>query len=395
MNRSRSLFLSASLVVLLPVASGVLWSAVAAQRSDDGEDSLYKYLSIFSEVFSLARSSYVDETDPDALLGGALEGVTDALDPFSNLVSADALADYEATQALAVRRSGLLLARDRGIAYVVAVEEGSPAAAGGLERGDVVAGVDGADTRGMALWRIEQKLAGAPGQTVALRVLRHGETEERSLTLADFAAPAPRLDEVRGVAVLRLGRLTAETAAAVRPLLAELAANERDKLAVDLRDLAIGDVDAAYGVGALFATGELGALERRGEVVRHFRSTAEPVWKGELAVLVDGGTLGAAEVLAAILRDGAGGELVGTTTFGWAGERSFLELSGGAKLHLTTAFYSGPDGEPVSGGLEPGVEVNELSRSFGERERSLDELILERGIELLLADGADAARAAA
>jgi carboxyl-terminal processing protease len=384
MNRSRSLFLTLSLLVLLPVASGVLWSAVSSTRGDDGEDSLYKYLSIFSEVFSLVRSSYVDPTDADALLGGALEGVTDALDPFSNLVPAASLADYERAQRLAVARSGLLLAHDRGIAFVAAVVPESPAAAAGFERGDVLATVDGEETRGVPLWRIEQKLAADPGTTLAFRLLRQGETVDRSLALAEFAPPAPALRDERGVPVLRFARLDADGAAQARPLLAGLAERGADKLLVDLRGAATGEMEAAYRIGALFVQGPLGSLESRGETRREFRNDLPPVWRGEIAVLVDGGTLGPAEVLAAVLRDGAGAKLVGTETFGWAGEREFLELSGGARLHLTTAFFSGPAGEPLSSGLAPDVEVDELSRSFGERERPLSELILERGLDLLL-----------
>jgi carboxyl-terminal processing protease len=394
MNRSRSLFLTISLAVLLPVASGVLWSAVSSTRNDDGEDSLYKYLSIFSEVFSLVRSSYVDAADPDALLGGALEGVTDALDPFSNLVPAAALADYERTQRLAVARSGLLLARDRGIAFVAAVEPGSPAATAGFERGDVLAQVDGEETRGLPLWRVEEKLAADPGRPVSFRLLRQGETHDLAFTPAEFSPPPPGLREERGVAILELARLGDDSAALLRPLLAQLTERGVGKLLVDLREAGTGDIEAAYAVGALFARGPLGVLDARGTVRRQFHSDVEPLWRGELAVLVDAGTLGAAEVLAAILRDGAGARLVGTETFGWAGERTFLELSGGARLHLTTAFFAGPNGQPLSKGLEPDVAVDEFSRTFGERERPLRELILERGLELLQT-GTAAERAAA
>jgi len=131
MHRSRSIFLAVSLAVLLPVASGVLWSSVDAARDDDGRDSLYKYLAIFSEVFGLVRSNYVDAPNSDALLGGALEGVGDALDPFSALVPADATGDYERAQRLSRVRSGLVLVKDHGIVYVVSVDDGSPAATAG------------------------------------------------------------------------------------------------------------------------------------------------------------------------------------------------------------------------------------------------------------------------
>jgi carboxyl-terminal processing protease len=392
LNRSRSLFLALSLAVLLPVATGVLWSAVSATREDDGEDSLYKYLAIFSEVFGLVRSSYVDAPDTERLMTGALDGVGDALDPFSSLVPAADLEAYRRTLEIGTSRSGVRLAKDRGITFVAAVEEGSPAAAAGLKRGDLVAELAGAETRATPLWRLEGRLAGAPGESIPLRLLREGEAVAATLVLAEFPPPVPRLDEVGGARRLLLPRLDSAAPARVRELLAGLGG--ADRLLVDLRGVAGGDVEAAYGVGALFATGELGRLERRGAVQRQFSSDLPKAWSGRLVVLVDGGTLGAAEVLAAILRDGAGAELVGQRSFGWAGERSYVELASGARIHLTTAFYTGPKGESLAGGLAPDLLVDDLARRVDEGERTLDELILLRGVERLLAEPDSDRRAA-
>jgi carboxyl-terminal processing protease len=390
LNRSRSLFLTLSLAVLLPVATGVLWSAVATRGADEGEDSVYKYLSIFSEVFGLVRSSYVDAPDVDILLGGAIDGVGDALDPFSNVVPAAAMAEYQRTLEIGTTLSGLRLAKEQGLAFVVAVEEGSPAAAAGLERGDLVAEIDGQDTRVTSLWRLESRLAGAAGEQLVLRTLRDGESEKRTLTLAEYSIPQPRVEQVESLPMLILPRIDSAAVGKARELLGGLVESGAERLLIDLRSVAGGDVEAAYALGALFASGELGGLETRGEERREFRSDAEPLWDGRTVVLVDGGTLGPAEVLAAILRDGAGGELVGVRTFGWAGERTFVELSSGARLHLTTAFYTGPEGEPLSGGVAPDIVVDELSRSLDERDRSLRELILERGVDRLL--GSDTER---
>jgi len=389
LNRSRSLFLTVSLAVLLPVATGVLWSAVTATRSDDGDDSLYKYLSIFSEAFGLVRSSYVDSPDQDALLGGALDGVGDALDPFSTLVPADAAADYERALDVGSSRSGLLLAKDHGVVFVVAVAPDSPGAKAGLRRGDLVAEIDGEQTRAVPLWRAVRKLAGEPGQAVELRILRDGEPAKHELVLGDFPRAEPTLGEVRGVRVLTIPGFDSATAGRVRALLGEVAAGGAGRLVVDLRRAAGGEADAAYATGALFVRGALGQLARRGVAEREFRSDVEPVWKGQAVVLVDGATLGAGEVLAAILREGAGARLVGLKTFGWAGERGYVELGGGARLHLTTAFYTGPQGHEIGDGLTPDLLVDDLSRHLEERDRPLEELILDRGIDLLLGeDGA-------
>jgi len=394
MNRSRSIFLAISLAVLLPVASGVLWSSVDATRDDDGQDSLYKYLAIFSEVFGLVRSNYVDAPDSDALLGGALEGVGDALDPFSALVPSDAMGEYEHAQKFSRARSGMVLVKDHGIVYVVSVDDGSPAAAAGLRQGDLVADIDGQDTRLAPLWRIEAKLAGEAGQQILLRLLRDGGTIEKTLTLGDYAVAPPTVAEVQGLPMLHLAELGAGTAAAVRDLVTPLAAASRSQLLIDLRGVAGGEASEAYAIGALFSQGKLGQLDERGKSVREFTSAAKPVWSGEMVVLVDAATLGPAEILASILHDSGHARLVGLKTFGWAGERSFVPVSGGAQLHLTTAFYTGPSGKPISEGLAPDVLVDDLSRTFDEADRPLRDLILDRGIEVLRGDG-DSARKAA
>ncbi len=102
-----------------------------------------------------------------------------------------------------------------------------------------------------------------------------------------------------------------------------------------------------------------------------------------MILLVDGYSSGAAEILAAVLQQKKGAKLVGVPTFGWAGERSRIELEGGARLYLTTAFFAGPDGKPLSERLTPDLLVDDIIRRFEERERPLSELILERAIRYL------------
>ena len=382
MNRSRALFLTISLALLAPLVTGVLWSA-ADRRAEEGEDSLYKHLAIFSEVLGLVRNNYVDPTEVDRLLAGAMDGSTDALDAFSVYLPADAVARYTRATGAGASRSGLVALRDRGIAFVVAVEAGSPAARAGFESGDILAKLGERSTRDMAAWELETLLAGDGVDRLVCEVIRRGDAKVLTLEPAAFEPVAPKLEEVAGLPMLRIARFDAGTAAAVRPLLAGLAERQSGKLLVDLRELAGGSAAAAYEVAALFAQGSLGRLEERGRELRAFAGDAAPLWRGQIAVLVDSGTLGAAEILGVALRDRAGAKLVGVKTFGWAGERELLELAGGGRLHLTTAFYTGPDLKPISAGLAPDLLVDELSRTFGERDKSLRELILDRGVRYL------------
>jgi len=83
MSRGRLAFVALSAALLVGVTAGG-WIAAASREDAAGEDSFYRYLSVFSEVFSLVRQAYVDETDSAALLQAAMDGAVDALDPFVN-----------------------------------------------------------------------------------------------------------------------------------------------------------------------------------------------------------------------------------------------------------------------------------------------------------------------
>ena len=112
MSKSRALFLLISVACLVPFMAASLSLA-----DDDETDSLYKQLSVFSEVLSLIQRVYVEETAVGSLLGGALEGATDALDPLSTFIPPSAVEGYAAVRDVGASRSGLRVAKDRGIVF--------------------------------------------------------------------------------------------------------------------------------------------------------------------------------------------------------------------------------------------------------------------------------------
>jgi carboxyl-terminal processing protease len=392
MNRSRFYFFLVSSAVALPLLAGSLFAAASSETSEG--DSLYKYLSVFTEALGLVDQTYVEETDLDVLMSSALDGATDALGPMAVYVPAGAVERYEATRRVGTDRSGLFLLHDRGMLYAVAVQPGSPAETAGLEPGDLISEIDGRPTRKMGLWEARELLARAAGTSVQLEVLRYSDTLEKSLVLGDFDVPRATLTRRDGVDVLRIPGFDASTAGEVASHLASLRDRDIDPgqggLLIDLRDVAGGEPSAAYAVAGLFADGPLGRLMDRDETVESFAGAsedgAEP-WSGRLVVLTDRSTLGAAEILATVLRQKADAELVGERTFGYAGRETGIDLSTGARLFLTDAFYTGPDFEPLNEPLQPDerVERGFLDDEDDEDDAEDQDRVLERGIERLLA----------
>ncbi len=381
MSKTRLGFLVLSLACLLPFLAGAL-----SRGATEGEDSLYKMLSVFSEVLSLVQRVYVEEASPAVLLDGALDGATDALDPLATFVPPAEVERTAQARALGASRSGMTLAKDRGVAFVATVGEGGPAAAAGLEAGDVIASVGGAATRGLPLWRLQQLFAGPAGTRLKLEVLHFGQSEEVDLELAEYALPMPHLEPNPEAAVLHLTRFDEVALGEARRLLAEVAAQGRDRLLLDLRGVVAGPPESGYAAAALFVRGALGELEGRDGTLQAFASEREPAWAGRLVALVDRGTSGAAEIVAAALQEAGKVRLVGEPTFGHAGRERLVELPGGGRLLLTDAFFTGPEGEPLAERLVPDVFVRDTSRRFGEEDVPLGDLILRRGLEALLAD---------
>lgn len=418
MNRSRLLFLVASSLLVLPLLMALVLAADPARsrrgdarvKEEDSFDTYLKYLKVFSEVLGLIRDTYVDEPNTAALMNGALEGVTDAMDPFSTFVPASAVPGYEQALATGKSLSGLALLKEHGATLVMSVEKDSPAEAAGLKVGDLVAKVDGESSRNLPLWQMQEDLAAAPGSKVTFEVIRLGAPVQASFQLKQFTPPAVSIAQVgdngplpkvaptqseKTATMLRIPSFGPGTVEQVRGALGARGDAGHGKLLIDLRGVSSGDPEVAYEVAALFASGDLGVLLRRRDAVRKFDSGDAPVWQGRMVVLVDRGTAGPSEVFATIVRQRAGAELVGEHTLGYAGHRATADLSTGSRLFFTDAFYTGPDKKPINESLKPDLLVSERTRTFVENDLPMSQLILRRGLHRLLEEAPEAAKKAA
>src|SRR5215212_1692322 len=146
MSKKKIAFLSISVALLLSLLGGALFGQ-ATQKNN-----IYRYLSIFSEVFDLVRSNYVDQVSSDQLMDGAFSGVTDAIDEFSYYVPPGQMNAYKSFVDEAEDNAvGLVVTKRYGYAFVITPVPGSPAANAGIERSDFIEKIDGQATQKMAV----------------------------------------------------------------------------------------------------------------------------------------------------------------------------------------------------------------------------------------------------
>jgi carboxyl-terminal processing protease len=376
-NRTRAAFVVLSLCALASLRF------VAGPES--GRDPATKSLSIFSEVFSLTRSNYVEPIESRTLLDGAYDGMSDALDPFSYYVPAASMSAYKAQQAAGAASPGIVFARRGGYPYVVAPLPGSPAEKAGVKPGDLLDSIDGQSLRNAPFWKVKAALDGPAGSSCEVALFRGGDEKRVTINVprGSFQAPAPSTTWERDVAVIKIPSFDAATAADVRKELEEAQRRSISRVVLDLRGSIGGDIEQAAPVASLFLSkGPVATLMTRKAALKPLEASGNPVWNGKVVVLMDDSTAGPAEVLAGALRDRGHATTVGETTVGMAIVQRSVPTREGGTLYMTIGRYVTPSGQVLGGkGLTPDERVVVFPGETGGRD-----LILEKGLEIVRAD---------
>lgn len=314
MTKSRIASFFASLALL-----GTLFVVLPGLGADDrkekgGKDSVYRPLSLFTEVLSIVRGNYVEKVDVAPLMQGAFAGMTEAMDPFSEYVPPEKMVAFEAARAAREKadhvESGLVLARRAGYPLVVTAVPGSPAASAGIRSDDLLEKVGGVSGRSLALWEVEAALSGKAGGKATVLVVRESKPRRQTLEIVrtSWTPQLPSAERVSGELVVKLPAFGPGTADALARLLDPL--DRTKSLVLDLRGNAWGSFDEAARAEALFGpAGAIGELKGRKIATKSWKAEAgQRVHSGGLVLLVDSGTAGPAELFAAALRESAAKE---------------------------------------------------------------------------------------
>ena len=306
-----------------------------------------------STLKSLKRvqTDYVTEPNITDVTTGALHGLLESLDADSSFLTATEYKIYKERPATGVAQIGLTVSKRFGYATIVSVVPGSPADKEHLSDGDVIESIGDQSTRELSLAVIRLMLEGKPGSTVALSVVRPRKPDPDKISLTRTIVAAPSLSEQQyensSILYLKPGALTA---ARVDEIASKIkSAGKSRKVLLDLRDDSEGDASEGLRLANLFINqGTMAALE--GQKYPRQTFTADPakcITNAPVAVLVNRGTYGAAELTADAIEGAKRGDVVGERTFGEGSVQKTIELPDGSALLLTVAKYQGPDGKKI------------------------------------------------
>lgn len=347
----------------LPMVGGLLTTSAQQPVNDSTAQ-----LRIVESVLNHIQNDYVDDPNMDKVRLGALRGLAGGLDPYSSYLTADQVKAYEASKTSNRVGIGAQFSTISRYLYVISPVKGSPADKAGIKAGDVIEYIDNKATQDISLYDAQQMILGESGSTVSLRVLRAGEKPQTiKVARGSFKAPTVETRIENGkIGVVKVYSLDNGEANDVRTQVESLKKQGLQKIVLDLRGVSDGSLTEAVAVANLFIKdGEIAkVIGKQNKVLNTYNADAsKAIFDGQLAVLIDFGTAGAAESIAAAVAERKRGEVIGERTFGAGTQQELFALSGGDGLLLTTAKWAAPSGTPFLGderatmGIKPTIEV--------------------------------------
>jgi carboxyl-terminal processing protease len=358
-------------LVLIGAASGVLVDRVFLTGIVPGAlvaASAVGDFRLMALVWNLIESRYVDPQaiKPDKMTYAAINGMVDSLgdtghSAFLNPEMAALSQDLSTGNFAGI---GAKIGVKKGQVVIVSPIDGTPASRAGLRPGDTILAVNGKTVASLSLSDVVARIRGPIGTPVTLRILpaKADKPHEVTLVRAEIPLDTVRWHLIPGTRIVdaRISSFAKGTAAALAEALEEAKTSGARGIVLDLRDDPGGLLEEAIGVASLFiAHGDiLKERDRAGKVTPVPILPDRQVWSGPVAVLINGGTASASEIVAGALRDQRQAPLIGENTFGTGTVLREFALPGGSALLLAVGEWLTPAGESFwHKGLEPTTKV--------------------------------------
>ena len=248
---------------------------------------------------------------------------------------------------------------------VVSPLENSPASKAGIKAGDRILAINGQLTSLMSLEQATEILRGKSGTDVNLRLSRPGKGKFNvTLTRAQIEVPALsyslKKENQKRVGYIQLKEFSSHAAEQMKQAIQNLKQKNADAFVLDLRDNPGGLLLSGVEIARMWMeNGKIVSIVNREGSDRQFSANNKALTELPLAVLIDGQSASASEILAGALKDSGRAQVVGTRTYGKGTVQSVNSLSDGSGLAVTIARFYSPSGTPINQrGIKPDVAVD-------------------------------------
>ncbi len=332
-------------------------------------------LTDFWKAWNALQADYVithaSSTLPSAKdrIFGAIQGLAASYgDPYTVFFPPKEAATFADNISGSFAGIGVEIGVKNNVLTVIAPLKGTPAETAGIKAGDIIAAIDGKSTDGVSIDEAVSRIRGPVGTTVDLTIIRAGKALDIKIVRETIQIPetSDGLDAASGVYHIALYEFTANSANLFDEALARFRASGSKKLVIDLRGNPGGYLDAAVDIASHFlpkgATVVTEDFDGKEPNQVHTSLGYDDIPPGtKVAVLIDGGSASASEILAGALQDNHAATIIGTQSFGKGSVQTLIPLDSGS-LKITVARWITPAGHWIMGnGITPDIVVPYLS----------------------------------
>lgn len=361
--------------------------AASSVVSEETEKKLEAIEEVIDEYY------YQDaDIDVDAMTEGMYAGMVNALgDPYSVYYTEEEWNDLMQETAGIYYGIGayLMIDPNTGLGKVSGVIENTPAEEAGLRADDLLYLVDGESTMGMELSEIVARVKGEEGTKVHLTIYREGETDylEIDVERRQIEAPTVKYEMLENnIGYIQITEFDDVTTDQFTEALAVIKGSGAKGLVLDLRGNPGGSLNVVVEIARqILPKGLIVYTEDKYGERDEYTCDGRNELDMPLAVLVNGNSASASEILAGAIKDYNKGTLVGTTTFGKGIVQRVLPLTDGTALKLTISAYYTPKGNNIHGvGIEPDVVCEFDSDAYYDKDvdNQLEKAVEEIGKQL-------------
>lgn len=358
---------------IIALITAVLLSLNMVAFAAQGDDE-YEYLKKVQEFiqtnyrFELTKEQLLDNAikqmlkDKPELLESAIKGLSKGLDNYS--VYMDSSEYRSLAQELSGVFTGIGVRIEMQNQYVVVIEpiENSPAQKAGIIKGDKIVRVDGNDVRGKDVSEVKAAVIGKEGTSVKVAVERDGVTGEISFDIIraqiKTASVFSKIED-NNIGYIRISSFTNTCDQEVKEVLDAFDKKGIRKIILDLRYNPGGNKDAAVKICEYFVPkGPIMNVTYKDSTKNTTDYSNNPVAKYKVAVLANGYSASASELVSGALQDRKVGVVIGERTFGKGTVQTIQGLATGGAIKLTIATYTTANNNPVNGvGIKPDYEI--------------------------------------
>ncbi len=407
----------------LPILLGslvIMLYGVAAEFF--GKDA-YKELSVFMDVLKKIDDDYVEAPNMSKVQEGAMRGLIEALDPYCSFLSKEQYDSLQKRRENGKAGTGIILSKRSEVIYVVACERGSTSEEAGVRPGDYLISVDGQGVESKSILEVDSLLHGVSGAKVKLSIIRPSQTKPLDIQVALRNQPeAPiKYKMLDGnIGWLSLASLNKPSLEQAKLRLKTLISAGASKLILDLRDCADGTPAEGAELANYFLRNGMiyYSQNRKGEKIQVVEANPDKfITDLPMAVLINGSTASAAEIVAGALKDQKRATVVGEKSFGVGSAQKTIQLKSGGILILSVAKYYTPSGKAIQDesarttGIQPDVlapdnekrqelqvdayydEKDDIEK-YRQLQDKIDKIQLDTAVEVLTKEAAPVKKAA-